>query len=349
MNDRTSTKPSIRHIKKILKILFNRKKEKQEEIINEAYLQVLKQMKDHKVPEKALRGWNALAILASCVCPNQKLSYSIMNYLLMEIESNTDPNMANRMNYIFARLYRSHLSPRNLPPSEGEINHIEQMTQINLQINLFSEEGSIIIPIESYTTARELKDKLMKNLEYSPSRSVYFSLYEVCLKKDKTEERFIDDNEKLCDVLSLWEKETIEMHKNKEIIEFKIYLKIFIYFSYTESDIETVDFIYSQAVYDVLNSKFNLKEQDVVTLAALQMLVKFSNNQATAFSSLQKNLEKYVPSNQIGLNPATYWTEKIMELYTKLQSTSMEAKLTYIEHLKSSPLWEAHQFSAVVN
>ena len=163
------------------------------------------------------------------------------------------------------------------------------------------------------------------------------------------EERFLEDSERVADVIALWDKEVDEYSKKKEPIDFKLYLKIFLHYPYPENDVDTVTAVYTQSVYDVLNGKYNLKEEDIITLAALLMLVEYGTDQDNAYQNLQRKLDKFVPINQINLNPAVFWIQKIMELYSGLKSSSkLEAKLTYMEHLKNFPVWEAHQFTAKV-
>lgn len=91
--------------------------------------------------------------------------------------------------------------------------------------------------------------------------------------------------------------------------------------------------------------KFRLEDQDITTLAALQLFVDYLNAHEVANRALQSNLDKYIPLNSKGQYPNLYWEQKIMEKYTSLQFTKkIEAKLAYIEHLKHQDLFESHQF-----
>lgn len=345
MYDRKSSKKPLAHAKKHLKMTLNAS----EEIKDEAYVQVLKQIKDHKNYENSLRGWNFFAIMASCYIPSSRLFYSILNMLLFEIKNNSDPNVVSHANYVFVRLYKTFECKRRNLPSENEIIHIEHMKPITVAVHFFSET-STNVEIESYTTVRELKTNIMNKLQFSVNRIPYYCLYEICNKKDAVEERFLDDTDRVADILSLWERDVNEFLKKKEQIEFRIFLKIFLYFPYSETDVDTVTLVYTQSVYDVINGKYQLKEEDIITLAALQLLVEFSTNQDNAYQSLQKNLDKYIPINQLHLNPSVYWIQKVMELYSSFKGSSkLETKLTYLEQIKSSPLWEAHQFVGKVN
>ena len=103
-------------------------------------------------------------------------------------------------------------------------------------------------------------------------------------------------------------------------------------------------------MYEVITGRFNLKEIDVVTLASLQLLVDYGTNHEQAFQNLQKSVEKYVPFNKLNETPASTWIQQIMDFYSGLKGSSkLETKLTYLEHIKQSPLWQSHQFNITVN
>lgn len=121
MQDRKSTKKPLDHVKKHLKICFN----SDPDLMDEAYVQVLKQIHEHPNIERARRGWDFFAILASTFAPSEELLYSILNHLLFEIKHNKDQNIPKRANYIFLRLIRLFENPRKNIPSELEIMHIE--------------------------------------------------------------------------------------------------------------------------------------------------------------------------------------------------------------------------------
>jgi hypothetical protein len=98
-------------------------------------------------------------------------------------------------------------------------------------------------------------------------------------------------------------------------------------------------------VYEVITGRFNLKETDVITLASLQLSVDYGTDQEKAFQMLQKDVEKYIPSNKLIETPALTWIQKVMDFFSTLKpSSKLENKLTYLEHLKQSPFWQSHQF-----
>jgi hypothetical protein len=218
------------------------------------------------------------------------------------------------------------------------------MRPIPVVVNFFNG-GLTVATAESYTTIKELRISLMKKIEYNSVRIPYFALYEICNRRDRIEERFLEDTERLSDVLSLWEVEQDDAYKAKEECEFKIYLKLQTYYNYNEDDLDTIDILYHESVYDVITGKYDINEQKIIALASLQLLVEFDSSSEEAYQTLNSDLEKYIPANKINQNPSVYWVQKVMELFSTMDSTTKEdAKFTYVEQLKSNDLWQAHQF-----
>lgn len=342
MGDRKSSKLPIKHIKKHLNLTLN----SAEDLKDEAYIQVLKQITENKVYDIAMRGWNFFAILASCYAPSSDLYYSILDFLINEIKHNTDPNINKKSNYILIRLVNSYELQRKQIPSDDEIIHIENMKQMMFPIHFFSGTFTMV-PTESYTKVIDLKTTIMKKLQLSVTKIPYYSLYEVCVKDKVHEERFLDDYERFVDITAVWSKEQEEYQQLKKHIEFKIYLKIQIYYPFKEDDVDTITIHYVQTNYDVIFGKFKLSDEEIVQLAAIQLQIDCEKKsfEDTA-SHLERHSRNYIPCNKYKPGQASLWCGKIMEYYTtNLKFTSrVESKLTYLECLKMNSLYEAHQF-----
>jgi hypothetical protein len=121
MKDRKSTKRPIDHVKTHLKSTIKGPVE----IQDEAYVQVLKQIKDNPKISKEKRGWRFFSLIASCYAPSDELFYSILNYLLFEIKNNKDNEIVGKTNYIFSRLVKSYNQARTEVPCTEEILCIE--------------------------------------------------------------------------------------------------------------------------------------------------------------------------------------------------------------------------------
>jgi hypothetical protein len=56
----------------------------------------------------------------------------------------------------------------------------------------------------------------------------------------------MEDNALICDDFAVWEKQINEGLKAMETVDFKLYLKIMIYYQYTENDTDTITITYIQ-------------------------------------------------------------------------------------------------------
>ena len=179
MGDRKSTKQPINHIRKHLKFTIN----SSQELKDESYCQVLKQITGHPDYDKCIRGWNFLAIMAASFAPSVELYYSILNFLQNEIKNNTDENIKKHANYIFMRLHKSFENKRRHIPSDEEIMHLEHMKPIMFPVYFLSDTHTLV-PTESYTSVKDLKSSIMRKIQFNVARIPYYCLYEICHKKD---------------------------------------------------------------------------------------------------------------------------------------------------------------------
>ena len=343
MLDRKSSKKPLSHARKFLKITMNNSNKI---IKDEAYVQILKQLRNNKKYESLIRGLKFLAIISSVYVPTEKIYNLMLNYLFFQMQNNTDLNIVNHAKFIFVRMIKTKENERKNVPCKEELQFIESLKSILIPVYFFGGK-STIIKIESYNTINDLKNKLMEHLEFNKNKSIYYSIYEICSKLNETEERFIDDNENICDVISLWKN---EIGKTKEKIEFKLYLKLLIYYSFDEDDYDTINMIYNQSLYDVLTGKFNIDENKIITLASLQILAEFGKDNENAYKSLKNNIEKYVPFNHLNKMRNIQWCEKIIEFYSNLSEFNQnQAKWNYLEELKNNVNYQMQQFDAKFN
>ena len=91
---------------------------------------------------------------------------------------------------------------KNIPCQE-ELEFIELLRPIPIIINLF-DGTQIGMNIESYTSVKEVKNKIIEKLNISDIYFINYCLYEICTKTIGSEERYIVDNEQICDIISIW-------------------------------------------------------------------------------------------------------------------------------------------------
>ena len=346
MGDRKSSKAPVLHAKKYVKLVLIGN----QILRDEAYLQIYKQLHDNPKYSSLMRGWKLMAIMASCFVPKNKDIYNIiLNYLFYAMQEEKEATIINHIRYIFVRMIRIKGKERHHVPSEEELNSIEKLVSIELPVKFFTGNQTVI-KVESYTTIKELKIELMNKLDFNIQRAIYYSMYEICEKKSGTEERFIDDAEKVCDILSVWSNEIDAMKKKGETCKFHLYLKLLIYYPFEKDDIDTLSVVYYQTVYDVISGKHPLNEEKIVKLAALQLVVEFEDDDDKTEKKLKENLHKYIPTNKYNLIPAQEWIEKVFKQYKTINDKNKnDCKWDYLQLLKDLPTYQMQQFNARFN
>ena len=341
MCDRKSSKKSTQHATKFIKLV----KYGNPILRDEAYLQVYKQLHKNNKVDSLIRGWKFLAILSSSFLPSNKAIYNIiLNYLFFEFQKETNKPIRNHINYIFTRLVNAKQRERKMVPCVEEMEYIESLKPIQIPIYYFNGKHNII-KIESYTTFKEVKNIIMNKLSFNNQHSIFYSIYEICYKPYGTEERFLDDNEIICDVLSIWKSDIRKSKANKEDILFRFYLKLLIYYPYNETLIDNIAIEYYQTVYDVISGKFNLVESEILILGALQLVNEFGNNIEKAYCYIKENYQNYIPWKYIFIMSNDQWIEKIMEFYSYFMNYEQTVcKKEYIKLLENHSTFKAQLF-----
>ena len=346
MGDRKSSKMPLLHARKYVKLVLIGNNI----LRGEAYIQVYKQLHNNPNHESNMRGWKMMAIISSVFVPKNKDIYNlILNFLFFEMQNKKDPQLLNHIRYIFVRMIRMKMKERHHVPCEEELGCIERLVPIELPVKFFTGNQTNV-KIESYTTIRDLKCELMNKLDFNLQRAIYYSIYEICEKKSGTEERFIDDGEKVCDILSVWNSEMEKDKKAGDESKFHFYLRLLIYYPFEKDDIDTLSVVYHQTLYDVISGKHPVDERKIINLAAYQLVIEVQDDDEVADKRVNENLNKYIPANKFNLMPAEDWKERILDQYKKVNDIKKnDAKWEYIQELKNLPTYQMQQFNAKLN
>ncbi len=269
-----------------------------------------------------------------------------MNFLRDQIKQNPDTEINKRCNYIAIRLYKTFNSRRKFIISPEEIKYIEDMKTMAIKIFFFS--GTYVsIPYESYTTLDQIKNSLMMKLNLKLTRIPYYGLIEILDKNDSTEERILEEDGKVVDIISMWEYDSDRFLKDGIKAEFRIYLKILLHYGFTETDIDQITLNFYQALYDIIQGKFNLSEDDLAKLAALQIIACYGNiSHEEAKEKLEKELLSFIPISKIKKNKEVFWINAIIYEYIKIVDidTKIDARKIYLNHISKNNFYEAHLF-----
>ena len=212
------------------------------------------------------------------------------------------------------------------------------------------------VPYESYSCLGDIKHSMMNKLKLKVGRIPYFSMYEVLDKGDSTEERILEEEEKIVNMKAMWDFDTERFNKNKTKsdfqVDFKVYLKMILYYGFTEEDVDSVTLKFYQAKYDIIQSKFSLSDDDISKLAAMQIVATFGN---IPYEQVRQKLEdeigEFVPQSKLRKVDKAQWNKTIMEEYMGVNElfTKMEARKSYLDYIKGNQFYESHLFYVKVS
>lgn len=301
--------------------------------------------------EKRKKAWNFLAILSKSFAPETKLYLCLVNFLRDEIKENPDQDVVRRCNYIIVNLYNTYNSRRKFIMSPEEIKYTEEMKPLQMKIYFFSGTYTTI-PYESYTTLEDVKYSLMNKLKLKIARIPYYGLCEILDKYDSIEERILDEEEKLVDVIAMWDYDMDRFARDNIKADFKIYLKLLLHYGSTETDIDTITLNFYQELFDIIQGKYNFADDDISKLGALQIIAIFGNiPHESAKDKLEKDIYSFVPNSKLKKLPEGFWIRSIMEEYTKLTNVDSKfiARKIYLDHIGQHNFFQSHLFWVKVN
>ena len=349
MKLRRSSKEPLLHAKKYLRLV----RQASPIMKDEAYLQVYKQIHNNHEYQSFMSAYKMLAIISSCFVPdNKKIYLFILKFLYNEMKDNQNVLVLNHIKYIFARMIRTKEFERKNVPCKEELEFIEYLKPIPIIVYLF-DGSKVNLNVESYTSIKEVKEKVINNLFLDIQNSMNYCLYEICYKNTGSEERFIDDSERVCDIISVWKSE-MDKDKKKNIDSFfRFYFRVLIFSPFEKDDEETLFRIYNQNVHDVIVGRFPLNTEKVITLASLQLFNKFvddDNAHERAKQDLEELMDQYIPKKKMELLSKEEWIRRIMIKFGQYVGVSrIDAQWNYLEELKEIHTYQATQFDAKYN
>ena len=346
MKIRRSSKEPILHAKKILLLV----RQANPIIKDEAYLQVYKQLHDNHEYDSFMAAFKMLAILSSCFVPDNKNIYLfILKYLYEEMRDNKNNLVLSHIKYIFQRMIKTKEHERKNVPCREELEFIEFLRPIPIVVHLF-DDSKISVNVESYTSIKEVKEKVINNLFLDDQNSMNYCLYEICIKTTGTEERFLDDSERVCDIISVWKSEMDKDSKKKIDSFFGFYFRILIFTPFGKDDAETLARVYYQNAYDVVAGRFPLSVEKIITLASLMLFVEYLDDDIRAKTDLEENLDNYINKKKIALQPKNDWVNNIMAKFAQYKGVSrIDAQWNFLEELKTIHTYQTTQFDAKYN
>ena len=328
MGDRSSKKDNDKHAHKLIKIVLAQVGEVRDEV----FCQLCKQTTQNPDPESTLRGWKLFVICIGTFPPTPEFFPYLMSYL----EEHQDheeygPYAKKCMEHVPTIM---ELGQRHECPTSNELVRVANLEDVPITIK-FLDGSSIEILIDSWTTSAIFDDQIAKHLNIQDVRP--FATFEV---NDQEEERLLERNERLLDVVSTWAKLEDEARasqgKNYKCDKFDFMYKVRQYYEVDEEDTEAIRMLFIQAVSDVLDNRYNDREEkDQITLAALQAQESVGDFEAQNETFAPEELVKYLPKRYLNKGRDEELEEKITKVYQQLAGYSaLEARLSYLDLVK---------------
>ncbi|CAK5081127.1 unnamed protein product [Meloidogyne enterolobii] len=261
------------------------------ELRDEIYSQICKQINCNPSPLSARRGWILMALCSSAFSPTNRL----LPYLRNFVNSNA-PNIFWQR-YIAKQMSRTiKCGARREPCLKAEFAFICSIDNLNnsglfVQINLPNEE-IVDIPIHSQTTIADVFQFLTEKINLNESFG--FGLF---LSTGQNIRSLVVGGERLMDALALIEEQND--------FYWKLYLRKELFLPLeNNSDELFVDLSYRQIIKGLHYGEYQCnKEEDLALLAAQQYFVSI-NGKSTEIdiSELEDNLSEYLPLNILKQN-----------------------------------------------
>jgi hypothetical protein len=210
-------------------------------------------------------------IVMGCLPPSTAMKSFLIEFLKAgQDDENNHPEIRSFAKRTLERLEKILvLGPRLEIPTSFEIEQDSMGSKVPVKVftmdNVFRT-----IEADCFTLVKHIKQELYDSLNISHTDP--FTLIELNFDN---EEKSLDDDSRILDVLSSWQRIAKENKLSETEDHFKIFLKSEIILKTSEKawvqDDEAFNLLYIQVVHDFLNEKYRPVVRDCANLAALQL------------------------------------------------------------------------------
>jgi len=199
----------------------------------------------------------------------------------------------------------------------------------------FMDDSIKAFAVDESSSSEQLKATVVEKI--GMKEDACFAIFE---KKDGWE-RCLDQDEKPCELMSLWTTESNSASNKPCAFVFK--KKIFL----RDDDKEMQDLIakhhvYIQALHSVIESEYPCSVEDAIKLAAIQVQITYGDHKQPTHvvGFLSANLKQFVPKDLFPTKKPTEWETLIFKVHAQnIGKSEEEAKTEYLEIVKQWPFY----------
>ncbi|XP_028966812.1 myosin-VIIa [Galendromus occidentalis] len=282
-----------------------------EELRDEVYCQICKQLTGNSEKNSHARGWVLLSLCVGCFAPSDKFVKYLLNFI-----REGPPGYAP---YCEERLRRTFMNgTRGQPPSWLELQATKSKKPLMLPIT-FMDGNTKTLLADSATTARELCNQLSDKIGLQDRFG--FSLYIALFDKVSS---LGSGGEHVMDAISQCEQYTKEQGAQERNAPWRLFFRkeIFAPWHNPMEDSVATNLIYQQVIRGVKFGEYKCeKEEDLAMLSAQQFYVENSTSAEAEISldRLRTLVPTCIPDSYLvsGERALERWTHLISQAYRK--------------------------------
>lgn len=283
-----------------------------EELRDEIYCQICKQLTNNPSKSSNARGWILLSLCVGCFAPSAKFVKYLLNFI------REGPQVY--ATYCEDRLRRTFVNgSRGQPPSWLELQATKSKKPLMLPIT-FMDGNTKTLLADSATTARELCAQLAGKISLKDQFG--FSLYIALFDKVSS---LGSGGEHVMDAISQCEQYAKEQGAQERNAPWRLFFRkeIFAPWHDPTSDAVATNLIYQQVVRGVKFGEYRCeKEEELAMIAAQQYYVEFGGD--FKMDHLAEVITDYIPDHHIhtGEKSIEKWVHLVLTAYKKVSLIS---------------------------
>ncbi|XP_063056384.1 unconventional myosin-VIIa [Engraulis encrasicolus] len=297
---------------------------KHEELRDEIYCQIMKQMTSNNNRHSMEQGWQLLWLCCGLFPPSNILFKHAQRFL----ESRRKETLATEC---LQRLQASlRAEPRKLPPHQVEVDAIQQNScQIFHKIH-FPNDASEAFEVGTHTRIKELTLNIALKLQLISSEgfNIFVKTPDKVLSLNETD-YFFDSLRQITD----YSKRAKTVREGEAVnVQYSVFFMRKLWFNVVPGRDREADIIfhYPQELPKYLRGYHLSSREEMVHLAGLLFRVKVSEGGQSAM--ITKMLKELVPNDMIKAMSANEWTKQITASYNKTVAlTSEDAVIAFLK------------------